>query len=134
MNDFFKNSHLFKIRIVLIILSTMIISVGAGHGVAPLFIIQFWLLKALAGFFELHEMWFLPFILFSAGQLSLFICLFKKLDNLIIGFYYGGIGIIICGIISFMYIGLEDGAGFIITIISMVPFLALVRIFRMTNK
>jgi hypothetical protein len=104
-----------------ILLSTFIISIGAGHGVAPMVMIQFWTLTNTES-----ETWLLSTILFSSAQLALILSIFRTTDILKKLFVTGGITISIIGIGSLINIGLEDYNSAIPTYVTAIPFAILV--------
>lgn len=112
-----------KLGITLIILSTLIISVGAGHGLAPLFLIQSWYIFSIP---DISDTWRMPFLFFSLGQFSLIICLFTPFSRFANLFYYCGLALISCGILSFISIGMEEAGSFIVTLVTVIPFFFLV--------
>ncbi len=103
------------------LISTLIISIGAGHGVAPVVVIQFFM---IFNFNETDQIWFIPTIIFFFGQALLLTSLFtEKRKNV---YYFTGSGVILSGILFLIFIGMEDYSSEIPTLITMVPFLSLV--------
>ncbi|MEQ9091758.1 MAG: hypothetical protein RIE52_11745 [Balneola sp.] len=103
------------------LISTLIISIGAGHGVAPVVVIQFFM---IFNFNETDQIWFIPTIIFFFGQALLLTSLFTEKRKKV--YYFTGSGVILSGILFLIFIGMEDYSSEIPTLITMVPFLSLV--------
>jgi len=104
-----------------ILLSTFIVSIGAGHGVAPIVIIQFWTFTNTGS-----DIWILSTILFSSGQLALVLSFIRTTEMLKKLFVISGIIITMAGIGSLINIGLKDYNSAIPTFFTSVPFALLV--------
>jgi len=87
------------------LISTMVISVGAGHGVAPIGLIQIW---TILGLENSDVIWTSPVLLFSIAQLFLVLSLFSKNRKKNSYYYIIGVLITITGIVSLTLIGLKD--------------------------
>ncbi|XWN36944.1 MAG: hypothetical protein ROO71_13395 [Balneola sp.] len=103
------------------LISTLIISIGAGHGVAPIVMIQFWF---VISFSTASEIWLLPVLLFSLGQITLIISIFVGKNKKY--YYFGGSFVIFIGVLSLILLGLEDYNSELPTLITMIPFTILV--------
>lgn len=103
------------------LISTLIVSIGAGHGVAPIVIIQLFL---IFNFNQTDQVWLIPGILFFVGQGLLLFSFFNKKRKKT--YYFVGSGIVFIGIILLIRLGMEDYSSEIPTLITMLPFMSLV--------
>tara|TARA_R110001599_G_scaffold244895_1_gene444956 strand:+ start:56573 stop:56941 length:369 start_codon:yes stop_codon:yes gene_type:complete len=103
------------------LLSSLIISIGAGHGVAPIVLIQF---SMIFKFSDTDQIWLLPVLIFFVGQISLIVSLFTERKKRY--YYFGGSLIVFIGIIILVFIGRQDYSSEIPTLITMIPFTILV--------
>jgi hypothetical protein len=118
------------IKIILLLFATMIILVAAGHGAAPIFFFQLFSLLRIP---DDSNIYLFPVLFFCVGQVFLFLYMFLVSNRLTNVLYYGGLSLILFGVVSLLLIEIEDSRSYGITLFSMIPFFFLVVIFEL-NK